>query len=119
MAFTAGDESDLEGMYYDLQDTQTVGLMLTQVPCLVESGGIFTILLEIGMPLAVWGRCNFEHSSNEALLTNVLRECQLEQLPQAVRQCRQQSRRHSSTNHIGHHLSLLWDDPDLIPPKSA
>lgn len=125
--FTSGDDSDLTELSYALAEVEDtiVGLKVTQAPSqekpddLMPPNGLFGVLLQSGLPLAVWGRCKLHEPSNETELDRVLQSCCLESLPSIVKKERSQSRNKEKDCHIGHHLSLLWDDPDLLPPKSA
>jgi len=121
-AFVSGDNQHLRGLPNALNDVdQTiVGLKVIQAPLQVERGGIFEVLYWSGLPLAIWGRCNLTNSCNETELDQVLRAAQrLELLPDQVQRTRCAALEHEQDCHIGHHLSLLWDDPYLVPPKSA
>ena len=71
------------------------------------------------MPLAIWGRQNLVQVTNEAELDRVLNDCCLDELPHTVKEERRAARRMAEDSHVGHHLSLLWDDPYLVPPRSA
>ncbi len=121
--FTTGDDADLDELVdilYDAEepDSLTVGLQVTQVP--KELISLCGELLESGLPLMVWQRQALAgtprgHDWSVALPE----ETTLRALPNAAKQERRSARRHSPESHYGHHLSLLWDDPKLIPPKSA
>jgi hypothetical protein len=120
--FKGCKDCDLEDLYYDLTEEENesvVGLKLIDAPKQDSSTSIFNLIFEMGFPLALWGRSNLSVSTNEAELNSVLDACILERLPQTVKDKRRESRRQPQNCHIGHHLSLLWDDPDLVPPKSA
>ncbi|MEO1792810.1 MAG: hypothetical protein AAFR25_11370 [Cyanobacteria bacterium J06629_19] len=77
------------------------------------------MLLQVGMPLAIWGRQDLVQVTNEAELDRVLNTCCLENLPGTVKNERRSARKKAEDSHVGHHLSLLWDDPHLVPPRSA
>jgi len=77
---------------------------------------VFFALTKSGVPIALWPRqFNNKHELKQAL--GKLLSCTLEQLPH----CLFESRRHLWENeheqHTGYHLSLLWDDPNRIPPE--
>jgi hypothetical protein len=119
--FVAGDDSDLDDLSDTLDEIEEtiIGLKVMRAPCQVEPNGLFGVLLQSGLPLGIWGRCDLREPTNEVELERVLQACCLEQLPHTVKQERRQSRKKDRDCHIGHHLSLLWDDPHLVPPKSA
>ena len=106
--------------YFDLteEEENMVGLKLVKAPTQDCLTSIFNAIFKMGFPLAIWGRTNLSEATNETELDRVL-ETDLSNLPQTVRKERRRSHKESIHGHIGHHLSLLWDDPDLVPPKSA
>jgi hypothetical protein len=119
--FTSGNDNDLEELSDHLDEVadQIVGLKVTQAPSYIGRDSLFGVLLQSGLPLAIWGRCNLQLSTNEIELNRVLQGCCLASLPGTVKTERKKARKKDKDCHIGHHLSLLWDDPDLVPPKSA
>ena len=119
--FMPGDDSDLEDLYYDLSeaDETIVGLKVVQVPSCAVENNLFGVLLQTGTPLAIWCREQLANETHETELDRVLNACCLENLPQTIKKERRNARKQPENAHIGHHLSLLWDDPDLVPPKSA
>lgn len=119
--FMPGNDSDLDRLYDDLDEAAEtiVGLKVTQTPIHVGADSLFGVLLQLGIPLAVWGRCPLTNLTHEDELNRVLKACSLKNLPDTVKGERCAARRIAKDAHIGHHLSLLWDDPYLVPPKSA
>jgi hypothetical protein len=120
--FKGCKDCDLDDLYYELTDEENenvVGLTLIDVPNQDRVTSIFQLIFELGFPLALWSRSNLSESTNEVELNRVLEACILANLPQTVKRERRESRKKPLNCHIGHHLSLLWDDPDLVPPKSA
>lgn len=96
-----------------------VGFTILQAPTRDSSNRLFGVLLQVGMPLAIWSREDLQNVSNASELDRVLKGCCLANLPDTVTTERRRSRQHAEDSHIGHHLSLLWDDPRLVPPRSA
>lgn len=122
-AFVLGHDNDLDELMEVLeeavQDSNVVGLQVGQKPLNVEE--LCYELLESGLPLAIWPRDNLADLSHAAQLSDLLAACCLKSLPNTVKAKRAETRksRNKPDRHIGHHLSLLWDDPKLTPPKSA
>jgi hypothetical protein len=78
---------------------------------------VFELLLATGIPIALWTR--HQKFNCESDLANYIdQELKLQELPTKIKDCRLDAYGEDYDCHIGHHLSLLWDDPDLIPPKS-
>ncbi len=116
-----GYDDDDDDLNYKLteENKNMVGLKLIKAPSQDCLPSIFDAIFEMGFPLAIWGRSDLAEAANEIELGRVLEAHCLSNLPQAVRDKRRESRGQPKDGHIGHHLSLLWDDPDLVPPKSA
>lgn len=123
--FVSISDQDLDTAIEIIEDAidadTVVGLKLTTPPCSPAAEELFEELLSAGLPLAVWGRCDEANISIPQELDTILQVCTLSQLPHIVHRKRRESRRRANTpdRHIGHHLSLLRDNPTLIPPKSA
>lgn len=122
--FVSGHDNDLDELIETLEeavksDSNAVGLQVEQKPSNVED--LCYELLESGLPLAIWPRDNLADSSHTVQLSELLAACCLEKLPDTVKAKRAETRKPKNlpASHIGHHLSLLWDDPKLTPPKSA
>ena len=97
--------------------SSAVGLHVTQMPTDVEE--LCYELLESGLPLAVWQRRELSATAQGQDWSDLLSSCCLDKLPIRAKDERHSARRKPIEKHIGHHLSLLWDDPRLVPPKSA
>lgn len=122
--FVLGHDKDLDKLIEILDDAvrddrQFVGLHVTDAPLNTEN--LVYELLDSGLPLAVWSRCNLARSAHRTQVSKLLAACCLETLPARVKDKRFETRQSRNTvaKHIGHHLSLLWDDPNFYPPKSA
>jgi vWA-MoxR associated protein C-terminal domain len=122
--FVPGHDRDLDKLIEILDDAvrddrQFVGLHVTDAPLNTEN--LVYELLDSGLPLAVWSRCNLGRSAHRTQVSKLLAACCLETLPARVKDKRFETRQSKNTaaKHIGHHLSLLWDDPNFYPPKSA
>jgi len=124
--FVPVHDSDLDALIDTLdaavnleEESKIVGLHVTQAPVDIEE--LCYEMLDFGLPIAIWPRSNLANLAHETQLCNLLAACRLEHLPQTVKDKRYEARRRQNSPdcHIGHHLSLLWDDPNLIPPKSA
>jgi len=66
---------------------------------------------EVALPVALWSRdLKYQDTLEEVL------DCCLKTLPERIRQARHEARRAIKTETIGHHLSLVWEDPNIVPP---
>ena len=124
--FVTGHDADLYTLFELLEDnvvpsdSDIVGLQLRHSP--VNFEGMCQKVLDSGVPLAIWPRMNLAEEAHCEQLSDLLAKDCLSALPMTVQCERSKSRlirRNPVDRHIGHHLSLWWDDPDLVPPKSA
>ena len=122
--FVSGHDKDLDKLIEILHDAvltnpKAVGLQVTDAP--VDTENLVRELLDSGLPLAIWLRSNLAKSVHRSQVSKMLADCCLETLPATVKNKRFETRlpKHTKVKHIGHHLSLLWDDPYFYPPKSA
>ena len=103
-----------------IEDSQdAVGLHLTNAPSVEVLDLIAEELWIAGLPLMFWGRCEEPKIDNAQELDTILRKKSLCELAKTVKTERRQSRSNTPDCHIGHHLSLLRDNPQLIYPLSA
>jgi hypothetical protein len=127
--FILGSDDDLdtliEQLYHAVKDLnridaqeKSVGLCLTQAPS--DAQQICKEVLKSGLPLAIWSRENLLGAVHAMELTTLLSNHNLGELPRAVQEKRNETcmRRNTRESHIGHHLSLLWDNPYLRTPKT-
>lgn len=122
--FVVGHDDDLDELIDLLDevmepDNRAVGLHVSEAPRNIKE--LCEELLNSGLPVALWPRTNLANQGHETQLADLLKSSCLEMLPFAVKKKREESRRRRNRpdSHIGHHLSLLCDDPSLVPPKSA
>ncbi|MCH2048959.1 MAG: serine protease [Trichodesmium sp. ALOHA_ZT_67] len=70
-----------------------------------------------GIPVALWMRPEAENIDCAEELQNICNACNsLSNLPKAIKAKRSEAWEQDIDRHIGNHLSLLWEDPDIVPP---
>jgi V8-like Glu-specific endopeptidase len=76
---------------------------------------IFKIFDRTGLPIAIWVKKVLQTSDYQQHFENLL-ECSIRELPKKIKQKHQDAFRQTEPDkHIGHHLTLLWEDPSLLP----
>ena len=128
-AFCEGDPSDINKLYiqaekYSMPDKpetkDVVGLKLIHPASVAdeELEDLFeAILMDSALPIMIWARQSEVGLECCASINQIL-DCVLEQLPEELKSHRLEAFGNKQVCHIGNHLSLLWDDPQLIPPDS-
>lgn len=100
------------------QTNQKLGLKLAKVLAAKQYMEIFSTLVEYGIPAALWLRCDqFANGLECGCELDRLLNCEPKKLPEMVRDMRTKATALPTDAHIGHHLSLLWEDPNLTPPR--
>lgn len=113
--FASGDCDDLKDLFVKLSAQDTVGLRLAKAPEHTGKGSVFALLLKTATPIALWVRSSFSGLDCQAEMEQVLNCCIL-QLPTIVKDSRLNALPLPPDKHIGHQLSLLWENPDRLPP---
>ncbi|MBD2267896.1 hypothetical protein H6F62_03665 [Anabaena sp. FACHB-1391] len=76
------------------------------------------ILWKAAVPLALWVRQELSGIDNRTVLDELINDFDLKELPEKVRLKRLDAMdQNPEENHVGRHLCLLWDDPNLLPPQ--
>jgi len=104
-----------------------VGFKLEEVPQESAKTGFFVGLLGTGAPVAIWLRSAPQGTENDAVgsILNCLQpvlDCPLKTIPNDVLLRRAEAvakapEPNEQDFHIGYHISLLWEDPNLMPPS--
>jgi hypothetical protein len=98
------------------QSPENLGFRLGTPPDKFGRGSIFAVMLRTAHPIGVWLRENISGVNCEQELATFLGQSPIEQLPAAIRQHRSDALAEDRNCHIGHHLSLIWENPHLLPP---
>lgn len=90
--------------------------------CRSNSGdfnALFLKLLKFGIPIAIWSRYHQKFEDHSQEINNLVLNCEgnLHNLPEIIGDRRKiDSDDDDDIENLGHHLSLLWEDPNVIPP---
>jgi hypothetical protein len=92
-----------------------VTFMLSDGP---DEQQILSEVLGAGIPVALWPRTSSEAALDAddvpAKIAAIITPENLRNLPNLVKEERLKA---TQINHLGNYLTLLWDDPDRLPPK--
>ena len=108
-----------QDLYSALNEAHVTGLKLTKRCEPARYNEIFSTLIATGTPAAVWLRYD-QFAGDVVALEQVdaLLACKIATLLEVVRQARTDAIGNDEDAHIGHHLSFLWENPELSPaPK--
>ncbi len=113
-AFLLGNEERLKSLISELKSPTVIGLKLAKAPMKLGKGSILAAILETAIPVALWLRQNIPGWDCQSEIDKIL-DCCIHNLPESVKQKRQLAASDTDIP-IGHHLSLLWEDPYRLPP---
>lgn len=122
--FVCGNETveDTASLYAKLIHDKSLGLKLTKVCADDTYPEIFGTVMAAGVPAAIWLRTDTFCKGLDAIdKVDQLLACKMAKLPEMVKQARAEAIANApkaEDAHIGHHLSLLWDDPHLVHPSA-
>jgi hypothetical protein len=111
-----------EDLSLTLEGSSVVCFAMTFVPSDTSSqiDTILSAVLDAKIPIILWPReqTNYPRTLQE-LFTELVSQHSLSQLPALIKQQRYEALMSRETmNHQGHHLTLLWDDPNRLPPST-
>lgn len=111
---------DVTSFYEEILPGDVVAVKLTEVlPSETKKRTfIMRAFHDAGIPVALWMRPEAKNlGSCDEALTNICNACNSwSDLPKVIKQKRCEVRQQELDTHIGNHLSLLWDDPNIVPP---
>ncbi|OYD95153.1 hypothetical protein CDG77_10530 [Nostoc sp. 'Peltigera membranacea cyanobiont' 213] len=113
-AFVLWNDDDLKKLSIELRKENAIGIKLQQTPIKTGKGSVFAVILSTATPVALWLRCHLPECNHQV---DGLLECCIEELTEAIAQKRLEALLEPENSHIGHHLSLLWEDPYRLPPS--
>lgn len=100
-----------QDIYSKLNSNQIIGLKLLHIP----SKDILKVIDATGTPIALWLRQDLENSSLQLDFEEILKCSLIKELPDKIKKTRSDAFRNKY--HIGNHISLLLDNPYILPPK--
>jgi hypothetical protein len=111
--------SNVRSFYEEILPGDVVAVKLTEVlPSETKKRTfIMRAFHDAGIPVALWIRPEAKNLDCGNALTNICNACDCwSQLPKILQKKRCEVRQQELDTHIGNHLSLLWDDPNIVPP---
>jgi len=109
-------DSDLDMNFLQSKLEGRIGVVLGQTPQRAEL--LKAIIANAGIPIVLWTRyegLDVDHSSEMQELACAMR---LIDLPARVFNKRREAMANKQpVNHLGHHVAVLWDDPNRFPPS--
>lgn len=91
-----------------------LGLKLTCSPA-AKHKEFFSSILKAAVPIAIWSRCSIPDTDLANKIDALLTSGSLLELLERIRQKRWEALG-DCEQHLGHHLTILWEDLDRLPP---
>ena len=111
--------SNMRRFFQQINPDDVVAVRLTEVLQREKRESVMEAFYYAGIPMALWVRPGEAENidSCEEALTNICNACNCwSNLPKAIKAKRCESLQEDLDTNIGNHLSLLWDDPNIVPP---
>lgn len=94
-------------------------IILINIPKPTSIETIFSYILITATPIALCLRKELENQNlTQESAINSLLDCCIQELPDRVKEQRLDAPE-SQNDHIGHHLSLVWEDPERLTPDAG
>jgi len=101
-----------------LSQPQTSGMILDSIS---HHEDFLRLICLNAIPIALWSRRDLPSGSSLQEINRILEKIRqrqdFQQLPQEIKNERNAAQ--TQTEHIGHHICLLWDDPERMPPNET
>ena len=111
--------SNMRRFFQQINPDDVVAVRLTEVLQREKRESVMEAFYYAGIPMALWVRPGEAENidSCEKALRNICNACKCwSNLPKAIKAKRCESLQEDLDTNIGNHLSLLWDDPNIVPP---
>ena len=111
--------SNMRRFFQQINPDDVVAVRLTEVLQPEKRESVMEAFYYAGIPMALWVRPGEAENidSCEEALRNICNACNCwSNLPKAIKAKRCESLQEDLDTNIGNHLSLLWDDPNIVPP---
>lgn len=109
---TSGDCHSWKELFSILNQETAIALKLLKPP----SNNFFKVMNQTAIPVALWLRQELQNSHHQVELDELL-ICSITELPERVKRKRSDDFPYDYEQRIGHHLSLLWENPHILPPQ--
>ena len=108
-------DSDIESLQSKLE--RRIGVVLGQTPQRDEV--LKSIITKAGIPIVLWTRHDDLEVDHSNEMHELVRISPLINLPERVLDKRREATANKQlVSHLGHHLTVLWDDPNRFPPSN-
>ncbi|NET76848.1 trypsin-like peptidase domain-containing protein [Okeania sp. SIO1F9] len=109
--------SNVKRFFKQIHPNNVLAVRLTEMLQAEKRESIMEAFYYAGIPVALWMRSEAENLDCCEALKGVCQTCNCwSKLPEAIKAKRYEAWEAEVDTHIGNHLSLLWDDPNLVPP---
>ncbi|MGI2908755.1 effector-associated domain EAD1-containing protein [Tolypothrix sp. VBCCA 56010] len=109
---TSSECHSWQELFSRLNQDGTIALKLMKPP----SNDFLKVMNQTAIPVALWIRQELQNLNFLVELDQLL-QCLITELPERVKQKRLDDFPDKSKQSIGHHLSLLWENPYILPPQ--
>jgi hypothetical protein len=112
-----GQEGHLDELQAALADREDIAVVMLDhhiEPSAELGHDALTVALREGVPVMLWCREPFRGHTFAAVAAELVTGGGLQQIRESVRTMRGRAHRTDSAEHLGAHVSLMWDDPERL-----
>lgn len=112
-----GHQEDLEELQSVLADRAEIAVVLLDhriEPSADLGRDALTVALREGVPVVLWCRKSSSGDAFAAAAAELVTRGGLHQIRESVRTMRGRAHRTDTADHVGAHVSLMWDDPERL-----
>ncbi|MBR8839319.1 MAG: hypothetical protein DSM106950_36290 [Stigonema ocellatum SAG 48.90 = DSM 106950] len=107
-------DGDWKSLLNKLDQPKVVGVKLLKPP----SKDIINVLEKTATPVAIWFRKSLKEINLQEQFETLVKGG-MGALPKIIKEKRSEAFSIDKEQHIGHHISLLWEDPYLLPIETS
>lgn len=113
------EDCDWDAILYDYREkVEKIGFIIPCLPSEEKQEALFNAMLDASVPIALWIRKEIPEFDHITEFTSLLQTGPLKDLPECIRKLRERAhvQRKSVDTDYAYHLSILWEDPNRLPP---
>jgi hypothetical protein len=114
------ENCDWDSILYNYRaKVEKIGFIIPCLPSEEKQEALFNAMLDASVPIALWVRKALPEFDHITEFTELLQTGLLKDLPECIRKLRERAhiQRKAVDIDYAYHLSILWEDPNRLPPN--
>jgi len=113
------ESCDWDAILYNYREkVEKIGFIIPCLPSEEKQEALFNAMLDASVPIALWIRKAIPDFDHITEFTELLKAGPLKDLPECIRKLRERAHveKKAVDTDYAYHLSILWEDPNRLPP---